>query len=308
MHAVVSGICPVVETPFLADGELDREGFARVVQHLLAAGTRSFMYPGFASEFLKLTDDERAEMVELLIETVRPCPDAVVVVSIPDHSAHIAVQRARAAVAAGAHAINVLPPHRLGPSATAVQEHILAIAAAVEPVPVVLQYAPAETGTALDAPTIAALARRAPNIVQVKVESTPPGRLIAALAAQAPSLTSVVGYGGLQLIDALRRGAVGAQPGCSFIEIYLKIWSLWHSGDEDTAVALHRRLLPYVSYWMQEVELILAAEKRISYRRGLIATDVCREPARMLDAEEKTMIERFLQEFDAELRSLDADG
>jgi dihydrodipicolinate synthase/N-acetylneuraminate lyase len=299
----VRGICPVLETPFNDDESVDYASFDRLVEHVVGTGVRSVMFPGFASEFYKLADDERTQLTERLLTRVAPIQGFTAVVSVPDHSTRLAVKRAVAAVEAGAGAINVLPPHQLGPSGLSVREHIRAVAHAVAPVPVVLQYAPAQTGTALDAVTIASLAADEPNLSQVKVESTPPGSLISALLDQTPSLSAIVGYGGVQLIDALRRGAVGAQPGCSFTELYVAIWDAWQRGDRDNAVCLHTRLLPYISYWMQSVELIIAAEKRISQRRGLIASDRCRSPLRRLDSEEDAMIERFLAEFADQLPS-----
>ncbi|KAM9861778.1 L-2-keto-3-deoxyarabonate dehydratase [Leucobacter sp. BZR 635] len=297
----VSGICPVLETPFTADGEVDYPGFERLIDHLVGIGVRSVMYPGFASEFLKLSDAERDTLTTLLLDRTRDVAGFVAVISVPDHALKLAVDRARSAVRQGAGAINVLPPHQLGPSSAAVRQHVQEIARAVAPTPVVLQYAPAQTGTALDGPIIAEMAREFPNICQVKAESTPPGALISQLLEQTPALSSVVGYGGVQLIDALRRGAVGAQPGCSFTELYLQLWANWQAGREDQAIALHTRMLPYISYWMQGVELIIAAEKRISRLRGLIDSEHCRAPARALDAEEEAMIARFLREFEAEL-------
>lgn len=44
-------------------------------------------------------------------------------------------------------------------------------------------------------------------------------------------------------------------------------------------------------------ELIVAAEKLISQRRGLIGSAHCRAPAHRLDAEEVAMVDRFLTEF-----------
>ena len=195
----------------------------------------------------------------------------------------------------------MLPPHFLGPSRSAVREHILAIVSAVAPTPVILQYAPGQTGTTLDAAVIAELARVAPNLAQVKVESTPPGALISALANGEPPLSSAIGYAGVQLPDALRRGAVAVQPGCSFVELYLAIWRLWHDGAQQAAEDIHRRLQPYLSYWMQGVELIVAAEKEISFRRGIIGSAYCRAPAHSFDSYELAMIDRFLTEFADEL-------
>jgi 4-hydroxy-tetrahydrodipicolinate synthase len=156
----------------------------------------------------------------------------------------------------------------------------------------------------LNARTISELASIATNLVEVKVESSPPGALIAALAAQRPALPAAVGSAGVHMIDALRRGAVGVQPGCSFVEIYQRIWQLWQRGDTTGAAALHTRLLPYISYWMQGIDLIVAAEKMIGWRRGWTASDHCRAPSRRLDTEERTMVNTFLEDFE-DLLSID---
>lgn len=294
---LVRGVCPVLEVPFHEDGRVDLEGFGRVVRHVLATGVSAVMFPGFASEFVKLADSERDELCAVLLDQTTARPDVAAVVSVPDHSTHLAIQRARRAATAGADLINVLPPYQLSPPPREVLAHIEAVLDAVAPTPVVLQYAPSQTGTALDARTIRRLASDHRNLRLVKVESQPPGTLISALQAGEPSLGSLVGYGGVQMIDAVRRGAVGVQPGCSFVEVYLDLWGHLERGQWDAAQDLHRRLLPYLSYWMQNVELIVAAEKLISHRRGLLASATCRAPAYRLDAEEVDMIERFIEEF-----------
>jgi dihydrodipicolinate synthase/N-acetylneuraminate lyase len=107
----------------------------------------------------------------------------------------------------------------------------------------------------------------------------------------------MVGYAGLHLIDALERGAVGVQPGCSFVEVYLEIWRRWASGDGDGAAALHRRLLPFLTYAMSGIELVIAMEKRISVRRGWFASDHCRAPGCVLDDHERRLVDALLDEF-----------
>ena len=98
------------------------------------------------------------------------------------------------------------------------------------------------------------------------------------------------------------------QPGSSFAELYVAVWERWHDGSRPEALRLHGRMVPYVSYWMQNVELIVAAEKRISMLRGIIATETCREPGWSLDDHERDSIDAFLQEFHAELMSAESTG
>ncbi|MGW5667421.1 dihydrodipicolinate synthase family protein [Micromonospora sp. NPDC003776] len=295
--ALVRGVSPVLAVPFTVTGDIDPDGFRRVVRYVLGTGVSSVMFPGFASEFYKLAEHERHTLTDVLLAETGPRPDVAAIIAVQDHATRLAVARARNAVAAGADLINLLPPHFLSPPRRALVDHVRAVLDAVAPTPVVLQYAPTETGTSLDSATVAAIAVAHPNLRLVKVESSPPGRLIAELAALDPPLSAVEGYAGVQLPDAIRRGAVGTQPGCSFTEIYQEIWRRFSEGDHAGGDDLHRRLLPYISYWMLDTELIVAAEKHISFRRGLIGSDLCRAPAHELDAEERRMIDRFLLEF-----------
>lgn len=303
--ALVRGVSPVLEVPFHDSGEVDTAGFDRVVRYVLATGVSSVMFPGFASEFHKLHEDERAELTTVLLRHTADRSDVAAVVAVQDHATTLAIRRALAVIEQGADVINLLPPHFLTPSAGAVLEHLDAVLTAVAPTPVIVQYAPKETGTSLSAGALTGLAAKHRNFALVKVESSPPGDLIAQLAGGSPPLPSVEGYAGVQLPDAFRRGAVGTQPGCSFTEIYTSIWSLFADGDLAGGDALHRRLLPFISYWMLDTELIVAAEKNISMRRGLFGSDFCRAPGHRLDAEELRMIDRFFGEFGDLLPRLD---
>jgi dihydrodipicolinate synthase/N-acetylneuraminate lyase len=294
---VLRGISPVLETPFTADGEVDVSGFDSMVAHVISTGVSSVMYPGFASEYYKLSEPERTSLTDRLLGVTNQLPDVAAIVAVQDHATRLAVNRAQDVVAQGANAVNLLPPHFLQPSRSALVDHISAVCQAVFPVPVVLQYAPKETGTLLDAAGIVGIAREHPNLQYVKVESSPPGALIGELRAQDPPMMAVEGYAGLQLPDAIRRGAVGSQPGCSFTELYQDIWACFAAGRDADGDRLHGELLPFVSYWMQDTELIIAAEKYISMRRGWFADAYCRAPAHRLDAEEIRLIDVFLDRF-----------
>lgn len=296
----IIGVCPVVETPFRRSGDSDPIALAALVDHLGSIGADTVMYAGLASEMSKLADSERDELTTIVIEHAR-ANGMTVVASVSDAAVPAAAQRAERYAAAGAHFVNVLPP--VGAEDGATRRHVAAVLAAIAPAPAILQLVPGPTRAGLDAGAVAALADAAPNLVQVKVEMRAPGTFIAALRAAAPHLTCLVGSGGVDLPDAVRHGAVGVQPGCSATELYLRFWRLWIDGDVEGADALHRRMRPFLSLWIQDVELIVAVEKRISLLRGLIPTDVCRSPCRVLTRQDLATVDRFLAEFAAELDS-----
>lgn len=201
------------------------------------------------------------------------------IVSVAEQATLLAARRTAQWVEAGASAVNVLAPTIVAPDADATAAHLGAVLKAVAPAPVIVQYAPALPGSPMRLDQVRRLAGEHANLAAVKVETLPAGPTITALAEGSPALGSLVGYGGLHLIDALRRGAAGVQPGSSFTEVYQRIWRLWRDGDEPAAEALHTRLLPYLAYWMQDVQLIVRAEKVIAHHRGLIQSDHCRSPA-----------------------------
>jgi dihydrodipicolinate synthase/N-acetylneuraminate lyase len=74
----------------------------------------------------------------------------------------------------------LVPPFFLGPSEDDLRRHVLEIAEAVS-LPVMVQYAPAQTGVRVTADFFMQLNEEAPNVRYVKVESVPPGPMISAI-------------------------------------------------------------------------------------------------------------------------------
>lgn len=288
------GVCPVLAVPFMPDQSVDWDSFDRLVDHQLGCGVTSMMLFGFASEFYKLSDEERMSLTRRYVARVAPNAGTAAIVSVTDHSTSLAVRFAIDAVEAGADAINILPPHYLAPGPNWVDDHIRALLSAVD-VPVMVQLAPALTGASMSAETLIAIAADHANLAAIKVETIPPGRSIATFTEA--GIPCLVGYAGQQLPDAVERGAVGVQPGCSIVELYQRIWDIGEQGDLGGQRAEHERLLPHISYWMQQMELIIQVEKTVLQRRGIIAHDVCRAPGWTLDTAEHARIDRLFADY-----------
>jgi 4-hydroxy-tetrahydrodipicolinate synthase len=69
----------------------------------------------------------------------------------------------------------VLPPYFLGPSEDAILEHLKRVIGSVK-IPVILQYAPVQTGVRITPEVFLKLRDALPNADFIKVESQPPGR------------------------------------------------------------------------------------------------------------------------------------
>ena len=88
----------------------------------------------------------------------------------------------------------LVPPFFLSPPAAAVREHILRVADAVS-LPVIVQYAPVQTGLRLSPDFFVDLWRDAANVRYVKVEVQPPGPFISELRERSGgAVQALVGY------------------------------------------------------------------------------------------------------------------
>lgn len=297
--ARIAGVSPVLATAFHPDGALDVASFRRSVAAAMSLAVGSVMFPGYASEYYQLSDDER---MLLLREVVRLGEEhgVAVIASVTEQSTFTATARARAMADAGADALNILPPHFLPTSVEAAVEHVEAVATAAPDIPVIVQYAPQLTGTVLEPDHFRRLARAAGNVWAVKVETQDAVDYVGELAGGTPRLDALVGNAGVDMVPAIAAGARGVQPGDGFLEVYVRIWSLWQAGREDDAAALYRRLLPYLRTWMAG-SAVTAVGKMIAHRRGVIESPTCRLPSPKPGRFAQALVDRFLREFADEL-------
>jgi 4-hydroxy-tetrahydrodipicolinate synthase len=294
------GTSPILTTPFTEEGAVDYDGLTNIVRKHVDEGCRSLTLFGLASEFYKLTDDERGEILAVVMET---CADESIetVVSATHHATAVARERAARAEAAGADYLMVLPPFFLDPSLSDVYAHVERVADAVD-IPVVVQYAPGPTGTTVHPELFGDLASAVENVDYYKVEATPPGPYVSRLLElTGGSVDVLVGNAGLQMLEAFDRGAVGVMPGSPLSDVYVEICDRYRDGRESDAESLFAELLPMLNHITQSPEMAFAYGKEILARRGIIDSAATRAPAfvpdehhdQMFDARYEALSEHF---------------
>ena len=290
----ICGVNPIAALPFTAQGEPDYASVDRLLGHLADTGIQGLTLFGIASEFPKLEDSERLRLADQFISTLSGS-GIFRALSVTDHSTEVAVKRARDYQKRGADALMLLPPFFLQPDNAAISHHIFSVLEAVE-IPVMVQYAPGETGLPITPEQLAAVADRYPHAV-FKIECNPPVDYTREFLVKAPQASVLNGYAGLYMLQMLTAGGKGVMPGCSFAEVYVRIYQHWQRGETAQAEALHQALLPYIQRWMTHCEYIIQVEKTILMKRGIIATDYCRKPGWQLSSEDHQIIDRFLTDF-----------
>ncbi|WP_199271617.1 dihydrodipicolinate synthase family protein [Paraglaciecola sp. L3A3] len=289
------GINPIAAMPFNQQGEIDLVSFKSMLEHLATTACHGVTLFGIASEFYKLNDAEKQQLTEIFISTLADT-NIYRCISVTEHSTELAVKKAKMYQQSGADCLMLLPPFFLKPDNAQIKEHICSVLAAVD-IPVLVQYAPTETGLPITPQEMQSMSAQYTNCV-FKIECNPPVDYTKELLALKPDAVVLNGYAGLYMLDMLKVGGKGVMPGCSFTEIYVAIYNMWCAGEVTKAQALHSKLFEYISHWMKHCERIIQVEKTILYKRGIIANDYCRKPGFSLTEEDELLITGFLQDFD----------
>lgn len=282
----LEGVIPILQTPFRADESLDLASLERLVGSIQDDGAAGAAFPAFASEWWALTDAEVLEAAACICGAMRP--GHVFVGSVTGLSTRPAIERIERFAALGAHAIMVMPPFIVAPNPLAGLEHLHALLDSTD-LQVMLQYSPTLTGSVANVEQLLLLAERHPNLRGVKVDAIPTGPTVSAVRnrladwfAAAPR-SLFVGFSGLQLPDALARGANGLMGGCGHVAADVEMFNALVAG-EDAGREAFARLLPLLNFEMQSMEISVAAHKQMLHRQGLIASPTVRGPLRGLDA------------------------
>ncbi len=274
MAPELQGILSVLCTPFHEDGSIDEASLVRLVEHNLAWGVDAIVCFGLAGEIYKLTDLDRHKILAAVVHAV---DGAVPVIAGTEHTGtEGAVARSRGAQEAGAAAVMVYPPTFVKPNRDQVIEYYQAISEAIE-IPIVIQDAPAWTGVPLPVELLITVARHAPQVRYVKVEAPPTSPKIAAL--NEAQILPLGGYGALHLAEELTHGIRGTMPACAYPGFFKELWRAHEAGDRDTVWSLFTRILPLTSFQMGSLDLLVAVQKILLSRIGVLSSARLRRPA-----------------------------
>jgi len=288
----VTGVWPVLPTPFTPDGAPDEAGLAAVTAYALRSGVDGVVYPGVASEYAELSPDERARLVGVVADACRRGGGALVIGgSAPDAAVTHDVMRMAGRV--GAAAVMIMAP-RDRTAAPSIIDFFRDAAAAAD-VPIMLQNAPPPAGSGLAVDVVLDVVRAVPAIAYVKEEAMPSGARISRLIEGAPSsLRGVLGgAGGRYITDELARGAVGTMPAVELAELHVALFAAHRAGDRRAVRAWFNRMLPILN--LQAV-FRWALTKEVLSRRGIIAHAGKRAAGPELDAGDRRELGECLDE------------
>jgi 4-hydroxy-tetrahydrodipicolinate synthase len=230
-------------TPMKADGAVNVDEARRIAEYLCVNGSTGIVVSGTTGEGPTLTDEEKMELFRAVVGAVGE--RASVIANTGGNDTRSSVDLTRRACSAGVHGILAVGPYYNKPPQAGLVAHFRAIADASN-VPVMIYNIPGRTAVNVLPETLVTLSSH-PRIRAVK-ESSGDLMQIAEIAARLTDDFDV--YAGDDHL-ALPTASVG---GCGVVSVVSHVagrdiramLAAYARGDNDSATALHARLLPLI--------------------------------------------------------------
>ncbi len=288
------GVVPILQTAFFEDGSLDLASMDRQAKMIAAAGVRTAAYPGFVSEWWKLSEDEIQQATATILRAAAGRFDLIG--NVTAQSTYLAVEQARAFARMGCRGLMCLPPFVVPRSPRALECHLRGVLEAV-PLPHVLQYSTSLTGVRFETAQLKALRTEYPHFCSIKVDFIPPGPVVSSLieALGEGEFTYLIGFAGLQLADCLKRGAHGLMGGSGHLREDCAVFAAMERDPDGEGMQAFHNLLPLLNFEMQTIDQSIATHKWLLHHAGIFTTSHVREPGPHLDPTQAAELQAHLQ-------------
>lgn len=263
----IDGIVPIIPTAFDEKERIDWRAQERLLDFACGIDVSAVCLPAYASEFYKLSDAERREIIRHAVEHAGP--RVPVIAQANSGSSVHAAELARFAQDAGAAAVAVAAPRLFAVAERDLLRYFDRILSAID-IPLVLQdYNPG--GPTASVSFITELHRRHPHFRWIKLEEAlMAARVKAILDATSGEVGVLEGWGGMYLLELAPAGISGVMPSLSLADLLARVFRLARSGNRQEAYQIFAGTLPQIVFSLQNMELYHHAEKRLLAARGII--------------------------------------
>jgi 4-hydroxy-tetrahydrodipicolinate synthase len=291
------GVVPIIPTPFTNKEDIDENALRKLVEFAIEAGVGAACLPAYASEFYKLTDDEKLRVVRVAVDQAS---GRLQIVAQSNHpSLKIAIRLAQENIDAGADIISLAVPRIFSLPDNSLKEYLSEFLKSVSQTPVLIQdFNPG--GPSISAEFIKSLKDEHPNFKYLKLEEPLCGPKFENIIRITKGEVGLLeGWGGLYMLELTPLGIIGVMPGLAVSDILQKVFLLRKNGKTGPAFDLFEKVMPQIFFSLQNMELFHYAEKELLVARGVLDNSFSRKAAYIPDASTARYIrelnERMLQ-------------
>ncbi len=271
----LAGVVPIIPTPFTIQEEIDEQALCDLVEFAVSCQVEAACLPAYASEFYKLTDEEKLRVVKIAVGQAK---GRIKIVAQSNHpSLKIAKQLARANVVAGADIISLAVPRIFGLPESSLKDFLSSFFQSIPETPVLIQdFNPG--GASISVKLIKELSDQNPNFKYLKLEEPLGAPKFEEIIQTTKGKVGVLeGWGGLYMLELIPVGIVGVMPGLAIADILQKVFLLRKNKDDDEAFDLFEKVMPQIFFALQNMELYHYAEKELLMARGVLRNSIARK-------------------------------
>lgn len=290
---LLEGVIPIIPTPFKQDESIDEEALRKLVDFACSCGIQAACLPAYASEFYKLTDEEKLQVVKIAVDQAA---GRIKIVAQSNHaSLRSAIYLAQENVKNGADIISLAVPRIFSLPEDSLMEYLSGFLAAIPETPVLIQdFNPG--GASISPAFIQKLKEKHPNFKYLKLEEplcAPKFEEIIKISKGEIGLFE--GWGGLYMLELIPIGIAGVMPGLGVADILQKVFQLRKEGKHGEAFTIFERIMPQIFFSLQNMELFHYAEKELLMARGILSNSIARKAAYIPDQSSKNYIKELNQ-------------
>lgn len=163
--ALFRGAGVALVTPFHADGSVNYEKLAELVEEQIAGGTDAIIACGTTGEAATMSEEEHMDVIRFIIKAVNH--RIPVIAGTGSNCTATAIDLSKQAEEAGAEGVLLVTPYYNKATQGGLIQHYEAVAGAIS-LPCILYNVPSRTGVTIQPETMACLYQHVENIVGVK--------------------------------------------------------------------------------------------------------------------------------------------
>ncbi len=233
----LKGMGVALITPFKEDESVDYDALSRLVDYQLQNGTDYLVVLGTTAETPTLTEDEKKQIVELIISRVNG--QIPIILGEGGNNTRSIVERLKTCDYTGIDGILSVVPYYNKPSQEGIYHHYKAISDA-SPLPIILYNVPGRTGVNMSAETTLRLACECDNVIAVKEASGNMTQMDEIIKRKPENFDVISGDDGITF-PLITLGAVGVISviGNAFPKEFSRMTRLALEGDYQSSLTIH---------------------------------------------------------------------
>lgn len=233
----LKGMGVALITPFKEDESVDYEALSRLVDYLIQNGTDYLVVLGTTAETPTLTENEKSEIVNLVISKVNG--QIPIILGEGGNNTYAIVERLRTKDYTGIDGILSVVPYYNKPSQEGIYQHYRAIAEASK-LPIILYNVPGRTGVNMSAETTLKIASEFKNVIAIKEASGNISQMDEIIKRKPRDFEVISGDDGVTF-PLITLGAIGVISviGNAFPKEFSRMTRLALEGDYDSALTIH---------------------------------------------------------------------